>query len=72
MAWPFSEGLAVVVDEHFRWGYIDRAGQVVIEPLFDEAGPFRGELARVEIKVRDGRMAGYIDRTGRYVWEPSK
>jgi hypothetical protein len=44
----------------------------VIEPLFDEAGPFRGELARVEIKVRDGRMAGYIDRTGRYVWEPSK
>jgi hypothetical protein len=72
MAWPFSEGLAVVVDEHFRWGYIDRAGRVVIEPRFDEAGPFRGGLARVEIKAGDERLAGYIDRTGKYVWEPSR
>ncbi|MEP0546180.1 MAG: WG repeat-containing protein [Rhodothermales bacterium] len=49
-----------------RWGYIDRAGEVVIEPQFDGAYAFAEGLARVEI---DGRY-GYIDPAGAVVLSP--
>ena len=49
-----------------RWGYIDRAGEVVIEPQFDGAYAFAEGLARVEI---DGRY-GYIDPAGEAVIPP--
>ena len=60
----FSEGLAPVrVDE--RWGYIDKAGRIVISPQFDYAESFFGGLARVRLS---NSRTGMIDRTGRIVW----
>jgi hypothetical protein len=50
-------------------GYIDTDGNIVIEPQFRCAFPFTHGLAQVE--VEDGRR-GYVDRGGRYVWQPTK
>jgi len=78
----FSEGLAAVeVCKPFpvvengkvvkvinvrRYGFIDRKGRMVIEPIFDDAGDFHEGLAAVETE----KGWGYIDRTGRMVIEP--
>jgi hypothetical protein len=51
-----------------EWGYIDRAGNWVVEPQFDHALPFDGELAMVD----QDRKIGYIDRSGRFVWPLTK
>jgi len=49
-----------------KWGYVNKAGQVVIEPKFDLAHFFHGKLSRVLID----RKWGVIDKTGRFVIEP--
>lgn len=66
---PFSEGLAAVArDNYVKKGYIDRSGAMVIKAQFDRAGKFQNGIARVLV----GNKWGYIDKTGRYVWEPFK
>jgi len=68
-AGSFSEGLAGVArDNYIKRGYIDTTGTMVIKAQFDSAGTFQGGIARVRI----GNKWGYIDKTGNYVWEPSK
>jgi len=47
-------------------GYIDRTGKFVIEPVFDEASPFRSGLGRAWAK-RAG-FVGVIDKTGSWVF----
>lgn len=49
-----------------EWGYIDRAGNMVIEPRFDCAWQFSESLAPVNV----GRKLGYIDKRGDTVIEP--
>jgi hypothetical protein len=49
-----------------KQGYIDRTGAVVIRPQFDGAHMFCQGLAQVKV----GTKWGYIDKTGKYVWEP--
>jgi WG containing repeat len=49
-----------------KWGYIDKAGNMVIEPQFDCAWNHSEGLAPVNI----GRQLGYIDRKGNMVIEP--
>ncbi len=49
-----------------KWGYIDRAGNMVIEPQFDCAWNFSEGLAPVNV----GRQLGYIDWRGNLVIEP--
>jgi hypothetical protein len=77
----FSEGMLVVACEvasrsmtsmpstKGKLGYMDTAGNVVIHPSFDNAGPFREGLAGVR---KDGRFF-YIDRRGETIlqadWE---
>jgi hypothetical protein len=72
-ALPFSEGLAAVrVDdaEGCKWGYIDEAGEFVIEPQFAGALPFSEGLAAVTVgDVFEGKQ-GYIDRSGKMVLVP--
>nr|WP_319382429.1 WG repeat-containing protein [uncultured Roseibium sp.] len=64
-AGQFSEGLATVrVDG--KYGYIDRTGEMVIEPHYDLAGRFKDGLAEVFV----GPLAGVIDRGGSFVVEP--
>lgn len=62
----FSDGLAAVYVENKGWGFIDKAGQEVIKPQFQEAGNFSEGLASAQIK---GKW-GFIDKTGRVVIEP--
>ncbi|MFD0713445.1 WG repeat-containing protein [Paenibacillus sp. GCM10027626] len=51
-----------------RYGYINRQGQMTLEPQFEEAGEFQPNgLAAVRI---NGRV-GLIDKTGQFVVQPS-
>lgn len=56
----------IFTDEHFNWGFKDKAGKIVIDPLFQEAGNFIEGLAPVKIK----NMWGYIDINGNFVIKP--
>ena len=57
-----------------KWGYINPTGEMVIQPQFDSAGTFKNGLAQVTIEGDSwqDRKIGYIDKTGKYVWEPRK
>jgi len=52
--------------EQDKWGYIDKTGQIVIKPQFDNAENFSEGLARVKV----GDKYGYIDKTGQIVIKP--
>ena len=58
-------GLAAVKIKHV-WGYIDMTGQLVIDPRYDDAGPFSDKRALVQ---ENGKY-GYIDRSGNMIIEP--
>jgi hypothetical protein len=49
-------------------GFMDRGGNVVMQPTFHCAGPFRRGLARVATKEAAG--TGFIGRDGRFQIEP--
>ena len=68
---PFSEGVAVVskCDEAY---FIDKSGKTVISGNFRYASSFSGGLARIETMTKDGLGFGYVDKTGKIVWEPVK
>jgi hypothetical protein len=71
LASSFSEGLAPVragSKENGKWGCIDKTGKVVIPPRFPSKPEFKNGLAK--IKTAEG--VGYIDRSGKWVWKPSK
>jgi hypothetical protein len=77
--WPgagrFSEGLATVPrgpdpKGQFTYGFINTKGQVVIEPKFAYAAPFRDGLALVATMVGKEQMWGVIDKMGKFVVEP--
>lgn len=54
------------IEEHGRWGYIDRSGKIAIEPRFEYAEEFSEGLAAIKL---DGKW-GFIDATGKIVIEP--
>ena len=61
---PFSNGLAWVADEDETYGYIDKAGKLVIPHTYDTVSIFDSNgLALVE---KDGKW-GFIDKTGKVV-----
>jgi hypothetical protein len=49
-----------------RWGYIDTAGKIAIEPRFDHTRPFDGDYAFVQL----GERMLVIDATGAVVLQP--
>jgi len=73
-AGPFTEGLASVGvnkqttdgQKEMAYGYIDRTGRVVIQPLYDETYGFSEGLGRV---VVNGKW-GFIDKAGKMIIEP--
>ena len=70
-AWPFSEGRGrVLLGE--KQGFIDKSGAMVIHPQFTPAWEFSRGLARVGVKDGEGCKEGYIDPSGKYVWEPTR
>ena len=54
------------VEQHKKWGYLDKTGRVIIPFKFDYAADFSEGLAGVEIA---GKF-GYIDQTGKFVIPP--
>ena len=70
----FSEGLAVVKEPGSDYyGYVDEKGNIVIAQTFTCADAFEGDLAEVIVGEEfDSYRYGYINRTGKYVWEPSR
>jgi hypothetical protein len=61
----FEYGLAKAFDGK-KYGYVDRVGNYVIKPQFDEAYPFFEGVAPV--KLRD--KYGLINRTGQFIVTP--
>ena len=51
---------------HERWGYIDKAGELVISPQFDTAAPFSDGVGL----VKENKLYGFIDGHGSYVIAP--
>jgi hypothetical protein len=69
---PFSEGLAKVSFDHNTYGYINRKGEIVIEPrAFMMADQFHDGLSAIRGgEVRGGtyyKGFGFMDRTGKVV-----
>ncbi|MCX6112995.1 MAG: WG repeat-containing protein [Proteobacteria bacterium] len=58
----FTEELAAV-KVNGKWGFINKAGDCVIEPQFDNTRGFTEGLS----PVRVGKERGVIDKTGKYV-----
>jgi hypothetical protein len=62
----FKDGLAAVYAVDKGWGFIDIAGNEVIEPQFESAMSFSEGLAGVQV----GELWGFIDKTGRVSIKP--
>ena len=61
-----ESGALYPIRENGLWGYMNRAGEVVIEPQFAEAEPFRGGYAVVlPVTLCDSQCTwrGIIDKT---------
>jgi hypothetical protein len=63
-AGDFKEGLCAVADG--RWGFIDKRGEVVINPRFEAVD--RGGFYQGVCWVKEERRWGYINREGSYIW----
>src|SRR6266480_2604141 len=53
------------VVEHGKWGYIDKAGKIVMSKAYSFAQPFSEGLAVVAVPGERG--LGFIDKTGKMV-----
>lgn len=70
----FHEGLAAV-SVGGKWGFIDKTGKFAINPQFDFAMDFENGIATVGLRDSEQSLVhartGYIDKSGKYVWQPS-
>ncbi|MBK9153453.1 MAG: WG repeat-containing protein [Chloracidobacterium sp.] len=69
----FADGLAAVMTEDGLWGFIDRSGRLVIEPIFAEARDFSEGKAAVKLPGRlpifESSKWMFIDKTGQVQFE---
>ena len=63
--YDFYEDIALVINNHSKYGYIDRQGKKVIKCMYDFADSFQGGIARVCLNDK----WSFIDRTGKKVIE---
>ena len=54
-----------------KFGFIDHSGHFVINPIYDNAGDFTDGLASVTVGKGDDAKTGYVDKTGKVIWQPS-
>jgi hypothetical protein len=81
IASDFSEGLAYVCVGKCTWeesseydgkvGFIDHSGHFVINPQYDNAWDFKNGFAKVALGKGKDAKTGYVDKTGKMVWQPS-
>lgn len=67
----FSQGLAKVRVDEVHYGFINPAGQFVIPPQYTLADRFSQGLVRIGFHDFTQKF-GYMNRTGRFVWQPTK
>ena len=79
-----SKDLFPAEGENGKWGYVDRDGAFVIQPMFDHAFGFRGNYVEVVVFPSDDAVnllsgdrnpyycgySGIIDRNGEFILEP--
>ena len=54
-----------------KWGFIDHTGRFVVNPQYDNLYDFNNGFAKVIVgKGKDAKI-GYIDKTGKTIWQPS-
>jgi len=74
--YSFSDGLAGVWLENGKRGYINRKGKIVFLTDYDIASDFKNGLAEVHKEIGKNniseRIIGYIDKTGKVIWNLSK
>jgi hypothetical protein len=46
-------------------------GHFVINPIYDNAGDFDNGFASVAVGKGDDAKSGYLDKTGKVIWQPS-
>ena len=66
----FSDGLAAVKKDGM-WGFIDKTGSMVIQPVYEEVGRFAEGLAPVRMGDYNTGLSGYIDKSGKIVFSYS-
>ena len=66
-AFPFSEDMAVIIDKDGKYGYINKKGEMIVKPQFEEAGNFSEGVASV---FSDGKL-NFIGKDGKYIGELS-
>jgi len=77
----FSEGLAQVCvgsceyvegsGYNGKFGFIDHSGHFVINPQYDNELDFKNGYAKVFVGKGTEAKTGYIDKTGKTIWQPS-
>lgn len=69
----FSDGLASVILEEGGFAWIDKKGKVVLESQFPFARDFVNGLSEISdsLTLYDSKN-GYIDKTGKVIWQPTK
>jgi hypothetical protein len=80
-ATSFAEGLAQVCvgscesqdsgGYNGKWGFIDHSGHFVINPQYDNESDFKNGFAKVFVGKGTDTKTGYIDKTGKTIWQPS-
>jgi hypothetical protein len=70
----FKEGLCAVTADGGNWGYIDKSGNFVIDPVYEDADDFENDFAIVSKKEKDPKHPGLfisqrfkIDKTGKII-----
>ncbi len=78
----FSEGLARI-EQNNRYGFVNKTGKIVIKPVYRWAEDFHNGLAEVSTSKQISDFVvtenlgfepnlGYIDKTGKVIWQPTK
>ncbi len=55
-----------MIQKDMKCGFIDRSGQIVVEPQYEMIFSFKGDLAEAWF---DGEKIAYLDKTGKCVWK---
>ncbi|MBL8995422.1 MAG: WG repeat-containing protein, partial [Spirochaetia bacterium] len=68
----YTQTMLIPFKNNNEWGYINKAGQTMIQPRFAEAAPFDQGLAVVKMRLPETKelRVGIIDTTGLFVVEP--
>jgi predicted DNA-binding WGR domain protein len=62
----FHEGLALIIPAEENYGYVNKAGETVINPQFDLVSHFSEGLAKIQQKNKNG----FIDKSGKIIINP--